>query len=219
METIQPRLIAHAAMAVRDDFIDDRLSADAGKRRFARRVNVGHDDAVGVIESAPELAPQRLGPRIAMRLKHGQNAITSGGFRGRERRANLGGMMRVIVHEQEAIALVLDFKTPPGVLEAAERSDDFLKRNSQLRGEGDHPERVAHIVAARNVQDGFAQFLAAAKNTEDRREILKIDIRAAIIRLRGKTEGDGTRARAANSPGVRIVRAIKGRSGGLIEQL
>ena len=92
-------------MAVRDDFIDDRLSADARERRFARRINIGHDNAIGVIESAPKLLPQRFRPRIAMRLKHRQDAIAPGRFRGRERRANLGRMMRVIVHEQKAVAL------------------------------------------------------------------------------------------------------------------
>ncbi len=107
MEPFQPRLVAHAAMPVRDDLIGDGLSADAGKRRFARGINIGHQDAVGIIEGAPELAPQGLGPRVAVRLKHREHAIAPGGFRGRERGANLGGMMRVIVHQQEAIALVL----------------------------------------------------------------------------------------------------------------
>ena len=98
-----------------------------GKRRFARRINVGHHHAVGVVESAPELAPQRFGPRIAMRLEHRQHALASGGSRGRERRANLGGMMRVIVHQQKALALVFDFETPARVLETARAT----RRSSQ----------------------------------------------------------------------------------------
>ena len=60
---------------------------------------------------------------------------------------------------------------------------------------------------------------AAAKDAEDGREILQIDIRAAIIRVLRETEGDGTRARAANSRGRAIVGAIKNRPGCLIEQL
>jgi hypothetical protein len=60
------------------------------------------------------------------------------------------------------------------VLETAERRDDLLKRYFQLHGEGDHPERVAHVVAARNVQNGFAELLAPAKDTEDGSEILQM---------------------------------------------
>ena len=127
MQPIEPRLIADAAMAVRDDFIDDRLPADAGKRRFARRINVGHDDAVGVVESAPELAPQRLRARIAMRLKHRQHAIAPGRARGRERRANLGRMMRVIVHQEKALALVFDLETPARVVETCVATRRFSR--------------------------------------------------------------------------------------------
>ena len=119
-----------------------------------------------------------------MRLKHRENAIAPRRFCRRKRGANLGGMMRVIIHEEKAIALVLDFKTPPGVLEAAQRSSDLRKRYSQLRGKGNHTERVTDVVVAWNVQDRFAQLLPPAKDTEGRGEILKIDISAAIIRLR-----------------------------------
>src|SRR5205085_9410683 len=50
-------------------------------------------------------------------------------------------------------------------------------------------------------------------------KILKVDIRATIIRLRCNTEGDGMRTRTANSHGVRIIRTIKKRARCLIEQL
>src|ERR1043166_45253 len=153
-----------------------------------------------------------------MRLEHRENPIASGRFRRRERRVYLGGMMRVIVHEQKARALILDFKTAPGVLKTAERGDDLLKRDAQLHGERNDPQRVAHVVAAGNVQNGFAQLLAPAENTENGREILQVDVRAAIIRVRGETERDGARARATDPRGVWIIRAIKSRPGGLIEQ-
>ena len=86
METLQPRLIAHAAMTVRNYFIDDCLSTDAGKRRFARGINVGHHDAIGAIERAPKLASECFCARIAMGLKHRENAVASGRFRGRQGR-------------------------------------------------------------------------------------------------------------------------------------
>ena len=70
MQPIESRLISRTAMSVRDDFIHDRLSADAGNRRFARRINVGDDDAIGIVKRAAEFFAQRLRARIAMRLKH-----------------------------------------------------------------------------------------------------------------------------------------------------
>src|SRR5438309_81712 len=115
MNAFQARLIGHAAMAVRDHLIDNCLSANIGKWRFARRVNVSHNNAVGVIERASKLAPECPRPGVAMRLKHCENATTPRRLRGRKRRANLGGLMRIIIYEQKMIALVLDFKNTPGV--------------------------------------------------------------------------------------------------------
>ena len=99
MQPIQPRLIRDAAMSMRRDFVGDGLAGDSLERRFACRINIGHNHAIGVIESAPELAPQRLGARITMRLEHREHPVAASGFRGGEGRGNLGGMMCVIVHE------------------------------------------------------------------------------------------------------------------------
>src|SRR5437660_10903249 len=129
-------------MAVRHDFINDRLPSDAGKRRLARCVNVGDDYTIGIVEGAPKFAPQRFRARIAVRLKHREDAIASGRLRSREGRADLGGMMRVIVHQQKAVALVFDFEATARVLETAQRYDDFREWNSQLGRERDDAERV-----------------------------------------------------------------------------
>ena len=221
MQPIEPRLIGHAAMSVRDDLIDDRLPADAGNRRFARRINVGHDDTIGVIEGRAKFLPQRLGPRIAMRLKHRQDAFAPGRFRGRERGANFGRMMRVVVDQQKALALVLDLETPAGVLETAQRSGDLLERNSQFGGERDDTERVAARCAG-PARSGSASpsCFAPPKDTKDRGEILQLNIGAAIIRVLREAEGDRARTRRhTDAAGVRIIGAIENRAAGLIEQL
>ena len=127
--------------------------------------------------------------------------------------------MRVIIHEEEAVALVLDFKTPPRVLEAAERMDDLRKWNSDLRGKRNDPERIADVVPAGNIQDRFTQLLAAAKDRKDRREILQVDVSPAIVRIWREAKGNGARTRATNPHGVQIVGTIKDRSRCLIHQL
>ena len=109
-------------------------------------------------------------------------------------------MMRVIVHEQETLALIFDFKTPARVLETAERSGDSGKWNSQLRGERDNAKRVTHVVASGHVEHRLAQPFASMIDAKDRRKILQIDIGAAIIRLWGKAKRNGTGPRPARTP-------------------
>ena len=57
MHPFQPRLVTHAAMAVRRDFVGDHLTADAWNRGFIRSVDVSDDDAICLIERAPKLLP------------------------------------------------------------------------------------------------------------------------------------------------------------------
>ena len=78
MQPVQPRLIGRAAMSVRDHFIDDRLSADSRNRRFARRINVRDEDAIGIVEGRAKFFPQCLRARIAVRLEHRQDAFAAG---------------------------------------------------------------------------------------------------------------------------------------------
>ena len=106
-------------MAVLRDRVGDRLAANARQGGFARRVNIGDDDMIGVVESRAEFVPQRLGAGIAMRLEHRQDAFAAGRARGRERGANLGRMMRVVVDEEKAIALIFDLEAAARVAESA----------------------------------------------------------------------------------------------------
>ena len=55
MHAIQPRLISRPAMTMPRNFIDDGLPADSRYRRFTRSINIGHNHAIGIIESLPEL--------------------------------------------------------------------------------------------------------------------------------------------------------------------
>ena len=99
-----------------------------------------------------------------MRLKHRQHAFAPGRFRGRERRANFGRMMRVIVDQQKAIALVFDFETAAGVLEIARAMSRSSRTEFRVRvASAITPSALLHIVLARHVQNGFAQFFAALK--------------------------------------------------------
>ena len=128
-------------------------------------------------------------------------------------------MMRVIIHQKKAIALVFDFETAAGVLKPAKRGHNFLERNPEFAGERDHTERITDVMPAGNVQDRFPKFFPSPRHRKDGREIAQINIGAAIIRLFGKSERDWAGMPGTDSEGMAIVRAIKYRALGLLEQL
>ena len=74
---LQTRLIGHAAMALRDDFIRNDATANSRNGRFIRTVNIRHDNALGVMKALPNCLTQRFGARITMRLKHRQHALSA----------------------------------------------------------------------------------------------------------------------------------------------
>ena len=104
-----------------------------GNGRLTRRINVGDDDVIGVVECRAKFDAQRFGPRIAMRLKHRQHAFATGGFGGRERGADLRRMMGVIIDEQKALALIFDLKAAARVLKSAVTISRFSRKESRVR--------------------------------------------------------------------------------------
>jgi hypothetical protein len=56
MESVQSRLVTDSAMAMRRDFVGNRLAADPFERSLAGWIDIGYHDAIGVIESASKLA-------------------------------------------------------------------------------------------------------------------------------------------------------------------
>ena len=74
-------------MAVGGDRGRERLLVDAFYRRFACRVDVGHDHAIGVIEAGGEGFEQRRQSGKAMRLHDGDHLAPGSGPRGFQHRA------------------------------------------------------------------------------------------------------------------------------------
>ncbi len=56
--------------------LNERLAVDALDRRFARGVDVGDDDVVGIVEAGAEILEEIGEARIAMRLHHGDDLAT-----------------------------------------------------------------------------------------------------------------------------------------------
>ena len=166
MDPFKTRLITHAAMSMTRDFVSDRLATDARDWRLARGIDIGHNNAVGVIKRASKFMTQRFGSRKTMRLKHRQDAFAARRSCRLERSANFTGMMRVVIDEQKTIAGVFYFKPPPGVLKFSKGSCNFLKRNPKLVRQRDHADGILDVVPSGNIQHCFAQLLAPKIDTK-----------------------------------------------------
>src|SRR5207248_10838733 len=152
MDTGEARLISHAAMAMLRNSIGNGLPADPGNGRLARRINVGDNNAIGLIESSAKFLPQRLGSGVAMGLKHCQHAIAPRRTRRGEGGPNFCWMMRVIIDQQKTVAGRFDFETPARLPKFAQGFGNLLERNTELRCQCDDPDGVLDIVPAVNTQ-------------------------------------------------------------------
>ncbi len=206
-------------MPFADQRVDDRLAGDAFDRRLARGVNIGHEDRGGIVKRAAELVLQRLRPRVAVRLKHDDDALAAGVLRGGERRADFARMMRVIVDHHVAIGAELDLEPPARAAKRLERLRDFRERHAELRGERDDRKRVAHIVPAGDVERDRAERLAVFQRAEMRLEILRVQVVETIYGAGALAVRDRARVRRAEARGVHVVGAIEDVSLGLREQL
>ena len=151
---------------MRRDLIHNRFTADSRNWRFAGSVNIRHDDAIGIIERAAKLVAQRFRARITMRLKHGQHSFAASRPRSFHRGANFGRVMGIIVNEQKAIALVLDFKSAARVLKFAKRGYNFFEWNPKLGRHCNYTKRIMDNVPARSIERRFAQFLPPTINAK-----------------------------------------------------
>ena len=69
--------------------VHDEPPGHARDRRLARGVHVGEHDRVGAVERAGEVAPQRRGARVAVRLEHHDHPAPPALARGRDRGRDL----------------------------------------------------------------------------------------------------------------------------------
>ena len=117
MDALEPWLITGSTMTAFNDFINDRLPADARNRRFARGINIRHHHAIRVVEGAAKPRAKRFRARITMGLKHGEHPLAASRSRSFQCSANFGRMMRVIVNKQKAFALIFNLEPASRVLE------------------------------------------------------------------------------------------------------
>ena len=141
---------------------DQRLLVDAGNRRFARGIDIGDDDGVGIVETLRELVEQRLQARVTVRL-HDRDHLASGrGARRPQHGGDLDGVMAVIVEDLGALPLA---RARKAALDAAERADRFAddrNRGAELVSDRDRGGGVQRVVAAGHRQREIVDIIRLA---------------------------------------------------------
>ncbi len=77
---------------------------------LARRVDVGDDEDVGLVECAGELVEKQLGARVAVGLKGDDDAAIEAALGSVERGFDLGGVVAVVVDDHHVAAPPVAFE-------------------------------------------------------------------------------------------------------------
>ena len=88
----------HVFVSRAADGLGEFFSGDALDGLLARRINFGNYQNVRLIERAPKIFPEMLGPGVSVWLKKDQLPFVPAPARGFERGTNLGRVMPVIVY-------------------------------------------------------------------------------------------------------------------------
>src|SRR5579885_501779 len=117
-----------AAMAELPDALGQGFGGHARDGLFRSGVDIQHEDAVRLVEGAPEFVHQVHGPAVAVRLEQHVNAAETAQPRGRQGGADFGGMMAVVVDDRDAALLAADLKAPVHAVKGLERPADHIRR-------------------------------------------------------------------------------------------
>src|SRR3989454_1151736 len=181
----------HVLVAGGADGIREGLAGDPRNRRLAGRVDIGQHEHVGLVECAAKLIPEKFGARIAMRLEKNQQPVELATPCGVERRANLRGVVAIIVNQRDAVDGALD-------VEAAAHAGEFTKaltnqvgRNIQVEGDRRGGSGIANVVdSRRRRQVEFSEIVAAVGEAKLALETLQLNIADNQISLARRPVGD-----------------------------
>src|SRR4029077_6299793 len=115
--------------------------------------------------------------------------------------------------------VVFDFEPAARVLELRQRLRDLFKRNTQLRRERDHSQRIVNVMLSGHIQDSFAEILSPVIDPEHRSDARQPDIYRAIIGLVRETVRNSAWQRSTYPGGIFVVEVIKNCAGSLSNQL
>ncbi len=126
------------------------------------RVNIQDEDAIGLMKGAGEIVQQRLRASVTVRLEQNVNALEAAGPRGRQRGANFGGMVAVIVDHRDAALRAAHLKAPVDAGEIAPGASRIVSTgNSSSRPTATAAAALSSVVRARHMHPETTQVAPA----------------------------------------------------------
>src|SRR4029077_8141109 len=102
--------IMNLEMTARTQRFVEPARRNIGDGFLARGINLDQIENVGVVESRQEFVEEIAEPGVAMRLEDGDRAALERSAHCRQRRADLGRMMRIVVEHDASCRLALDLE-------------------------------------------------------------------------------------------------------------
>src|SRR5215469_1807954 len=93
---------AHVEVSAALERLEERLARDTGHWAFARGIDLGEHQQVGVVEGPEEVVEEIARAREAMRLERHHQSAAEALAGGAQRGPDLLGMMAVVVYHQDA---------------------------------------------------------------------------------------------------------------------
>ncbi len=147
--------------------VGERFAGDSRDRRFSRRIHIHQRQNVGFVEGLHELIPQVLRPRVTVRLKKRQQPVELAASRRFQRRANLGRVVPVVIHNRDVVHHALDIETPADTGKFGKSLADQVAGHIQIERHSRGRRGIAHIVNSRRMrQQEHSQILAFIGESE-----------------------------------------------------
>src|SRR5437667_165332 len=184
------------------------VGRDTGTGLLTRCVDVQDDEDVGLVEGGEELLAQVMSARIPMRLKYGDEPTLEASLGGGQRRADLGGMVTVIVDDGHAARLAAYLEASLHAGETGQRLLDRVERNLEIEPDADGGEGIEDVVAAGNLQRTLTEPRPAMDDVEAAGQPRQVDAPGHQIRARRQAVRDEALLEARDQHlDVRLVEA------------
>src|SRR5205823_8105681 len=132
------------------------------------RVHLGHHEQVGGVEGRIEVAPERRGTAVPVRLEDAHHARPTALAGGPERGAHLAGKVRVVVDERDARTLAAKLEASGDAAVARERLGGGCERRTDTQRGDQRGGRVQRVVPAGNGEADGAELAARVDEREAR---------------------------------------------------
>ena len=166
--------VRNAAMPVGANRLHQGLAGRSGDWLFARRVHVGDEKDVGLVERAREIVEEELGARVPVGLEGDDDAPVESALGCIEGRLDLGGVVAVVIDDDDVAGLAVfreerlaqDREVALNSVEPRDGLPRHVEGHFELVGDGDDGERVEHVVRPGHAHDEPPERLVATKRVE-----------------------------------------------------